>query len=180
MTNLPNLSITFPDFLDEFFESDDKFLSPFSNLVDSFLSNNDNYKSNYGTNYFERKSYPKMDIIQTKTYINIKTELPGLKKKDISINIEDNPVIDGVNLKDCSKLTIKGDKQKPEIFEGDIFLVRELKHSAFTRSIYLNTNLVDVNSSSAKFDDGVLTITFKLLNPKKEEKKSEIKTLEIL
>lgn len=180
-TYLPKLSTTLPDFIDEFFNINDNggFIKPFSELIDNFFSEDPSFRKNYGVRYFEKLSYPKIDIIQKQDKVIITAEIPGLKKEDIQLKLEENPVIDGHTIDNAIKLSICGSKQSKKIDKDDLILVKELKQSAFTRSILLVKDIVDVENYDATFENGVLEITFKLLNPKPLEEKSKTKTLQI-
>lgn len=108
--------------------------------------------------------YPKVDITEFDDRIEIVAAVTGLKKEDISVEFKP-----GV-------LVIKGNKNvKNEEKRGGKVLIKELKHSSFQRSFGLTSDL-DIDSSDAKFDNGVLTITIKKIKtPEPEVKKLEIK-----
>lgn len=111
-------------------------------------------------------SYPRVDVTAYDDRVEIESEVPGLKKGDVSVE-----VCDGV-------LTIRGNKRHDvEEKKGGKVVYKELKRSAFQRSFLLDDTL-DVNSVNAKFDNGVLNIVIKKLEPSKvapEVKKIDIK-----
>ena len=181
-THLPKLSTTFPDFLDEFFNQNEPsfFVKPFSEILDIFTSQDPSFRKNYGVKYFEKMSYPKIDVVQNADKVILYAEIPGLKKENIELKLEENPVLDGRVLSDYVKLSICGSKQSRKTEKDDVFLVKELKQSAFTRSVFLVKDSVDVENYEAKFEDGILEISFKLLKvQEKSEDKSKIKLLKI-
>lgn len=102
---------------------------------------------------------PVIDVIETKENYQVKAEIPGIAKEDISINVND------------SILTIKGEK-KQEISEKDTNLLRtERLYGMFQRQLALPQD-VDAEKINARFKDGVL----ELMIPKGEKTKpKEIK-----
>lgn len=111
-------------------------------------------------------SYPRVDVTAFEDRIEIVAEVPGLKKEDVDVQ-----VCDGF-------LTIKGNKRHDaEGKKGGTVVYKELKRSSFQRSFALDDTL-DTNSIDAKFDDGILNIVIRKLEPSKldpEVKKIQIK-----
>jgi HSP20 family protein len=115
--------------------------------------------------FFERKSksflqntgiVPNVDISETKDEYIITSELPGVKKEDIKVTIDNNI------------LTIKGEKKHEKEEKGKNYLRRERTYGSFSRSFTLTPN-VDVNKIKSTFKDGVLEIKL----PKTESSKSK-------
>ena len=106
---------------------------------------------------FLKSAYPKVDIIDFKDRLEITSEIPGLSKKDISIEVKEGT------------LTIAGQKkEKKENGEKGTYLYRELKHSSFRRSFLLGDNLAP-DEIKAKFENGTLNISIPKVEPKIEE-----------
>lgn len=181
MKNLKTFLVpTVPSLTNEFFDDITfNLATPLSKLINEFFSNNDDFKKLYGANFFEKASYPKLDIIQKSDKLLINAEIPGLTKDDIEVKLEDEPELEGVTINDSVKLTICGSKRQTKIEENDSVLLKELKHSAFSRSIFINKKLVDVNSYEATFNNGILEIVFKLNKSVEKSNKDKIKVLEI-
>lgn len=101
--------------------------------------------------------YPRADVVQTDDGFDIEVELPGLKAKDVKVEISDNV------------LTISGEKtaEKRENTKG--YSRNERTYGSFCRSFRLPAT-VDEKKISANFEDGVLTIAL----PKKEEVKPKL------
>ncbi len=97
---------------------------------------------------------PAIDMYDAKDNVVIKADLPGLKKEDIEVSVQDNV------------LTIKGEKKRSSEAKEDDYLRTERFFGTFYRSITLPTE-VDRDRIQAKFKDGVL----ELVLPKKEEVK---------
>ena len=86
-------------------------------------------------------------------------EIPGLDKKDLSVEGED-----GV-------LTISGDKHGLFDDTGAKVIRRELKHSSFKRSFELG-ELLDGDNIKASFKDGLLSIEIPKAEPELPKKTS--------
>jgi HSP20 family protein len=99
---------------------------------------------------FAQGAYPKVNVYEYDDTIGIVAEIPGLDKKNVSVEVEE-----GV-------LTISGDKHGFDT-RGGKCITRELKQSAFKRSFNLGEHL-NGNDVSATFKDGMLEV----LIPKKE------------
>lgn len=103
---------------------------------------------------------PLTDIHEEKDHLVMKTELPGIDKKDLDISLEGD------------RLTIKAEK-KEEIKEESTHRIRERYYGRYFRSVTLPYP-VKADNISATFDNGVLELRL----PKAEEvkaKKIEIK-----
>jgi HSP20 family protein len=104
---------------------------------------------------------PSVDTLERDNAIEIRAELPGIKKDDISIDVRNNV------------LTLSGERSHDEdVNEGD-FYRRERFYGRFQRAITLPDN-VDTDNIDAAYEEGVLKITV----PKTEEsqrKKIEVK-----
>ena len=106
---------------------------------------------------FLKSAYPKVDIIDFKDRLEITSEIPGLSKKDISIEVKEGT------------LTIAGQKkEKKGNGEKGTYLYRELKHSSFRRSFLLGDNLAP-DEIKAKFENGILNVAIPKVEPKVEE-----------
>lgn len=160
MSNLTRYTPQSPVLRDEFLTSMDRiFDSVFGEMFPQTT------KEFLGVDPFSRGSYPKVDVRNEEKQVVIEAEIPGLKKEQVSVVVQD-----GV-------LTIKGDKrdEKTEDKKG-VYLYRELKRSSFTRSFNLNDDL-DAANIDAKFENGVLEVTIpkKLPLPPPSVQKVEIK-----
>ena len=106
---------------------------------------------------FLKSAYPKVDIVDFKDRLEITSEIPGLTKKDITIEVKEGT------------LTIAGQKkEKKENGEQGTYLYRELKHSSFRRSFTLSDNLA-AEQIKAKFENGILNVAIPKVEPKIEE-----------
>lgn len=102
----------------------------------------------------------KCDIYEKEGVYHIEMDVPGYKKEDISVNVEDG------------YLTIQAQKEETKEDNDKNYIRRERNYGEYKRSFYLGN--LDQNKVEAEFKDGMLKITV----PKKEENKN-IKSIEI-
>ena len=91
---------------------------------------------------------PETDVIETEREIRVVTEMPGLKRDQIEVDIENNV------------LTIRGEKRE-ERSEGEQparFHLAERRYGTFARSFVLPRD-VDAEQIHADFEDGVLFVS---------------------
>jgi HSP20 family protein len=81
-------------------------------------------------------------------------ELPGVKKEDVKLTINDENV-----------LVIKGEKKKDES-KDKVYVRSERSYGAFERSFRLSDN-INKDSINAKYDNGILNISFQKKEPQK-------------
>jgi len=97
-----------------------------------------------------------VDVREDADHLYVEAELPGFKKEEIDITLENQT------------LTISAERktEKSEGEKGGDYLLRERRYSRFLRSFTLPPT-VDDKSVDAKLNDGLLTITL----TKREETK---------
>ena len=105
---------------------------------------------------------PRLDLVETDEAYEVKTELPGLEKKDIDISI------------DRDVLVVKGEKKHEKEEKGKHFHRLERRYGTFYRSIRLPGEVLE-DKIDANFKNGVLTITL----PKSEETKKRIAHIKV-
>ena len=101
------------------------------------------------------------DVTDTGDAFKLEAELPGFKKEDISIDVEN----------DC--LTISVERKENSEEKRPNFIKRERVYGAFSRSF--DVSGVEVDKIEASYNDGILTLTM----PKKVEVKPASRKLEI-
>jgi len=104
---------------------------------------------------------PSIDISETDNQFLISAELPGMKKEDININLENG------------RLSISGERNFENEEKGKTYHRVETKYGSFNRSFQLPDN-VDESSINAKYEDGLLNISIDK-NEEKVKKQIEIK-----
>ena len=138
----------------------DSFLTPFDKMFDDIIGKSfPEINQQVGVNPFQGTAYPKVNVYEYDDKIGLIAEIPGLKKKQLNIEVED------------SVLTISGDKHNVWDDAKAKILRRELKQSSFKRSFELG-ELLDGDNISASFTDGILSISIPKLEPEKPKKKS--------
>ena len=98
---------------------------------------------------------PAMDIKESENEFVVRTDLPGVRKEDISVTMENG------------LLTINAERKTEEVKkDGERELRRECRYGRYTRSLRLGTQ-VNEKGVKANYRDGVL----ELVLPKAEEVK---------
>ena len=120
--------------------------------MDRFV--NDFFQGTSGREMREGMWSPAVDISENEDGIVVSAEVPGMKKEEISISIQNNVLI------------LKGEKQKEEEKKEHNYHRIERAYGSFQRSFSLPAT-VDANKVKAAYKDGVLKIEL----PKKEEAK---------
>lgn len=95
---------------------------------------------------------PSIDVCENKDNVIIKADLPGLKKEEIELSVQED------------HLVLKGEKKKDSEVKEENFYKAERFYGSFVRTVPLPAP-VDSGKADAKYQDGVLTVTL----PKKEE-----------
>jgi HSP20 family protein len=138
----------------------DSFLTPFDKMFDQMIEQQfPNVVQQVGVKPYQGTAYPKVNVYEYDDKVGIVAEIPGLKKKQLNIDVED-----GV-------LTISGDKHNIWDDTKAKILRRELKQSSFKRSFELG-ELLDGDNISASFTDGILSVSIPKLEPETPKKKS--------
>lgn len=89
--------------------------------------------------------HPFVDIYDEGNEVVLKAELPGMKKEDIHIQVQNNV------------LTMRGEKKREEKVEKEGFFRSERMYGSFSRSFTLPAT-VDAAKIEANFMNGVLTV----------------------
>ena len=136
----------------------DEFLTPFDKVFDHLMEQTfPTFKEDVGVS-FNKGAYPKVNVYEYDDKIGIVAEIPGLDKSNVSVDVEEDVLI------------ISGDKHGFDS-DGGKCITRELKQSAFTRSFNLGEYL-DGSKVSAKFKDGMLSISIPKKEPEQPKKHS--------
>ena len=98
---------------------------------------------------------PVMDVIEDEENLIVKTDLPGVKKEDIKIDITEDT------------LEITANFEEETEVEDVNYIKRERRYGEATRLMKLPAKIL-INESTAKFENGVLTVTL----PKLEKSES--------
>lgn len=104
---------------------------------------------------------PDTDMMETDKEYIVAIDLPGFRKNDIEINIQDN------------RLIIKGTREKESKEEKPDYLHRERYFGQFLRTVTMPTKIKE-DKIKASFEDGVLTVKA----PKVEHSKPKVVSIE--
>ncbi|HEC79287.1 MAG TPA: Hsp20/alpha crystallin family protein [candidate division WOR-3 bacterium] len=129
---------------------------PFRDLV-SLRDDFDRLLENFfGRGPIEKEEFwaPVMDVVESNGNIEVKAELPGMKKEDIKVTVKDNI------------LSVSGERKQEKETKDKTFHRIERYYGKFCRSIELPSE-VDPDKVKATYKDGVLNITL----PKPESAK---------
>ncbi len=102
---------------------------------------------------------PSIDISETDKQYLIDVEVPGVDKKDIELNIENNT------------LTISGERKFEKEEDGKHYHRVESSYGSFSRSFTLPENVKD-DSIQATYNNGILNIT---IDKSEQKMKKQIK-----
>jgi HSP20 family protein len=107
--------------------------------------------------------WPKMDVFRKEGQLVVRADLPGMKKEDVEVAIEEGDLI------------LRGErKEETEIEEGDVYRW-ERQYGSFFRRLPL-TFEVEPEAVQASFKDGVLEVTVPL---PKEEKRAKLQKIAV-
>lgn len=135
-------------------------LENFQNRINRFFHDFPSAGSDFGFSF-----NPKIDISDDEKNIYVEAEIPGVKKDNIDISLQDNI------------LTIKGEKKEEteEKKDNKNYYRSERSYGSFTRSFTLPSE-VNPKTCNAKFEDGILKIEIAKSQPKpRNVKQIEIK-----
>jgi len=129
----------------------DNFISTFDKMFDEMArSNFPEVFKNWGAEPISKSAYPKVNVTSTEDAVTIEAELAGFTKDQVDIEVKDDV------------LTIYGKhdsvKEEPEHTGKVVYLLRELKRSAFSRSFRIG-NQLDASQINAEMHNGLLIIT---------------------
>ncbi len=89
---------------------------------------------------------PKVDIIQTENEVVVKTDVPGVKKEDMQVTVTEDTI------------TFRGEAKSNVETKKEDFFHSERFYGCYSRTLPLPV-MVDSSKATAKFEDGVLTVT---------------------
>jgi HSP20 family protein len=145
---------------DENMDESEKKRSPTESMLNDIVSTIREKQEDLGkslSDYTMSLQKPLADIIESDEAITIITDLPGVKKEDVEINITE----------DSLDIVAKFDDEVTD--EGTNYIKKERSYGETRRTIAL-PDKIDVKKASAKFKDSVLTVEL----PKIQEEKHKV------
>jgi len=114
------------------------------------------------TDKLDRAMMP-LELTEKKEEYDVKAELPGVKKEDLEISLENN------------YLTIKAQKNEHKEENKENYKTSEFRYGEFSRAVYLPSE-VEEDKIEAKLEDGVLRIRIpKIFKKENSAKKITVK-----
>jgi len=108
-------------------------------------------------------SFGRTDVYEKEKSLVFETELPGVKKDEISIKVEDD------------QLTISGEVKRNEEVDRESYFRLGRRYGRFQRCYPLPAELIEKDGIKATFEDGILVVTA----PMKESIKEKEKPIEV-
>ena len=132
------------------------FIKSVNDEISSILNRHfDNLYPDYGFDEMSENLSIPVEVRDKKDEYDVRAELPGVKKEDLDIEINDN------------YLTISATKSEEKNEEEKTYKKSEFSYGEFSRTLYLPQD-VDTDKIDAKLEHGVLKLVIPKLN--KEDK----------
>ena len=138
-------------------QTPDNFIKSVNDEISSIL--NKHFDDLYPNYEGDKLSMP-VELTEKKDEYDIRAELPGVKKEDLDIDLNDN------------YLTIRAKKEYEKEESEKSYRKSEFKYGEFSRSIYIPQE-VDLEKIDAKLEHGILKIKI----PKLEKSKETVKKI---
>ncbi|MCG8615424.1 MAG: Hsp20/alpha crystallin family protein, partial [Desulfobacterales bacterium] len=91
---------------------------------------------------------PAVDIVSNDDTVDLNVELPGMKKEDITVNIEDRV------------LTIAGERKVENEEKKENYYRRERRYGSFKRAFTLSDDIL-TDEITAEYTDGILKVSLR-------------------
>lgn len=108
---------------------------------------------------------PQIEMFEREGELHIRADLPGLKKEDVQIELEDDAVI------------LRGERREERREEREGMYRTEVSYGSFYREVPLPSN-VEADEANATFRDGVLEITMPVVQGQGRGRRLEIRESE--
>ena len=138
----------------------DNFIQSVNDEISSIL--NRHFDSMYGYDETMDKLSMPVEVTDKENEYDIRAELPGVKKEDLDIDLNDN------------YLTIRATKSEEKHEDEKCYKKSEFRYGEFSRSVYLPQD-VDIEKIDATLEHGVL----KIKAPKVFKEKETIKKITV-
>jgi HSP20 family protein len=137
------------------------FMNPFSVMRRMTEEMDRAFQTSNSTNVGSALGAPAMEVSQTDSQYVVRAELPGLKPDDVQIEVTE----DG--------LTLSGERTfERDLNKGGTHRT-EIRYGRFYRVIPLPDG-ANVDKAKAKFEDGVLEVTFPLAEETRERRRIQV------
>lgn len=126
-------------------------LMPFRRNDNNLFNYLDNMERNFFGDSSANLSQFRTDILDRGDHYEMQAELPGFKKEDIKIDLEDNI------------LTITAEHKEEMEEKKDNYVRRERKFGSFSRSFDVTD--IDVDKITASYENGILKLAMPKMAP---------------
>ena len=140
-------------------QTPDNFIKSVNDEISSIL--NKHFDDWYPEETSSSLSMP-VELTDKKDEYDIRAELPGVKKEDLDIDLNEN------------YLTIRAKKEEEHAEHDKVFKKSEFKYGEFSRTVYLPQD-VDFEKIDATMEHGVLKIKL----PKLEKSKDSVRKITV-
>lgn len=130
-------------------------------LLGGLLENFWNDSHWFKPEFTDKFSMPAVNIKNNENAFEIEVAVPGLKKEDFNIEVEEKVL----------KLSVN--KSSENVEEKDNYTRKEFNYFNFQRSFALPKNVVDIENVQANYNDGILKVSL----PKQKETKASVKRI---
>jgi len=127
--------------------------SGLSRMIDEFFGDFDR------VGYDLAPSFGRTDVYENDKSLVFETELPGVRKEELSIKVEDD------------RLTISGEVKRNEEIDRENYFRIGRRYGRFQRCYPLPADLVDKSAIKARFQDGILVVSAPMKQSIKEKEK---------
>jgi HSP20 family protein len=130
-------------------------------LIGSGLSRvfDDMFRDFHNVGFDISPTFGRSDIYEKDRNLVIETELPGVKKDDITLKVEDDT------------LCVSGEMKRQDEVKKENYFRMGRRYGSFQRSFPLPTDITDKNAIKARFEDGILKVMIPLRESIKEKEK---------
>jgi HSP20 family protein len=104
-------------------------------------------------------NFGRTDVYEKDQALVFETELPGVKKEEIAIKVEDD------------QLVISGEVKRSEDIDRENYFRVGRRYGQFRRCFPLPIELIQKDDIKAKFEDGILRVTAPMKSSIKEQEK---------
>jgi len=132
--------------------------SPYTDIFDTLFNSEPFFSKSLVSNV------PPVNIAETDTEYHVELAIPGLKKEDIKISVEEDQL----------KISAEQKSEAAENDENRKYSRKEFNYSSFTRTFTL-PDLADQSKIEAQYNDGVLSVSV----AKKEEAKALVREISV-
>lgn len=121
--------------------------SPANTLIEDFFSKDifDWADKNFAT---VGANLPSVNLKETDTRLEIEMAVPGMKKEDFNVEIDNHMLI----------ISSEKEEEKEETRKKDNYIRKEFNYQSFYRSFFL-PETIDENKIEANYKDGILHVT---------------------